>query len=70
MKKQKTKWAKGITLDQAEDLGRIEGLRRALRIIYQEIGFDEDFVCYLIEDYITKQNNWKKNNLIDDYNLI
>ena len=60
-KKEKFKWAKEINRDEAEDIGRVLGLRKTLRIIYREIGFDEDFICYLVEDYITKQKEWKSN---------
>jgi len=59
-KKEKSKWADFVNRDEAYELGEVMGLRKGLRIIYEEMGFDEDFICYLVEDYITKQKKWEE----------
>jgi len=61
---EKTKWAKGITLDEAYETGKIIGMRAVLRILFDEMGFDKEFICYLVEDYILKE---KKEEFKEEY---
>ena len=58
--KEKTKWAKFINRDEAYELGKEMGMRITLQILFDEMGFDKEFIVYLIEDYIIKKKEFKK----------
>ena len=50
MKKEKSKWAKGVNRDEAKNLGFHLGVRKTLEFLAQEGAIDADFVAWLLEE--------------------
>jgi hypothetical protein len=56
----KTKWAKGITLDKAYDLGFRIGMRRTLDFLAEQQVIEPSFISYLLEEKYEEEITSKK----------
>ena len=50
MKKEKSKWAKGVNRDEAKKLGFHLGVRRTLEFLAEEGMINPDIIAWLLEE--------------------
>ena len=48
-----------LTAEEMREIYEIGGLRRGLKILAGEGAFNDDFIAWILEEYITKDKDWK-----------